>query len=99
MFRDQTKDPIIKNEGFDTKMAFIESFSNTDIWDIRVKEACKKSGITVPEDITPIDQGQNPVSLYKSINWYFLKRHSNASVAVLGFQVLSFNCKVLFSHI
>ncbi|CAG8472472.1 1324_t:CDS:10 [Paraglomus brasilianum] len=60
MYKDQTKDSIIKNEGFDTKMAFIESFSNTDVWGIRVKEACKKSGITVPEDITPIGQGQNP---------------------------------------
>jgi hypothetical protein len=62
MFRNHVEDPIIKNEGFNTVGAFIDSFINEDIWYPRVKEACKRFGITVPEKIKPISQGQNPVS-------------------------------------
>jgi len=64
IFSDETDDPIIKEEGFSSRIDFLEGFQDLKIWRPRVIEVLKKCLLDENVPIEAISHGQNPVSTF-----------------------------------
>jgi hypothetical protein len=64
IFSDHTDDPVIKEEGFSSKMDFLEGFRDLRIWQPRVVEVLRRCGLDENVPIKVISHGQNPVNMF-----------------------------------
>ncbi|CAB5360719.1 unnamed protein product [Rhizophagus irregularis] len=61
MFSDNTDDSVIKEEGFSSKLDFLEGFRDLRIWQPRVIEVLRRCELNENVPIKVISHGQNPV--------------------------------------
>ncbi|GES79830.1 F-box protein At1g78280 [Rhizophagus clarus] len=61
IFSDHTDDKVIKEEGFSSKLDFLEGFRDLRIWQPRVIEVLRRCGLDENVPIKVISHGQNPV--------------------------------------
>ena len=66
MFSDNIDDPVIKEEGFSSKLDFLEGFRDLRIWQPKVVEVLRRCGLDENVSIEVISHGQNPVSSFIS---------------------------------
>ncbi|CAG8665896.1 1734_t:CDS:10, partial [Acaulospora morrowiae] len=71
---DTTDDPIILEEGFSSKIDFVESFRDLNFWKPRVARALERCGIDQNVEIDVITRGQNPVF---QISTFIIKFYSH----------------------
>lgn len=64
MFSDNTDDSVIKEEGFSSKLDFLEGFRDLRIWQPRVIEVLRRCGLNENAPIKVISHGQNPVKTF-----------------------------------
>ncbi|CAI2175225.1 18962_t:CDS:10 [Funneliformis geosporum] len=61
IFSDTTDDPVIKEEGFTSRLDFLEGFRDLKIWHPRVIDVLGRYSLDENVPIEVISQGQNPV--------------------------------------
>ncbi|CAG8568719.1 15774_t:CDS:2, partial [Acaulospora colombiana] len=59
-----TNDPVILEEGFSSKIDFLESFRDLSFWKPRVTKALERCGIDQNVEIEVVTRGQNPIPSY-----------------------------------
>lgn len=64
IFSDNTDDSVIKEEGFSSKLDFLEGFRDLRIWQPRVIEVIRRCGLDENVPIKAISHGQNPVRTF-----------------------------------